>query len=355
MRDTFCASYERPESKHVLDLILRCSELYLTQGLWWDLCHGEIRLRERQTDEPLSRIRSVFYDANVGDRYSISSPIIELTLTRLEMMTFFRDKQEDMLARAQPIAMDPLSDFHVTLIGPIDEAEIMLNATFPGSITSPDSLALGDDEYLHYRENVAWAYFRSLRLIGSVFSLLYYGILAIIAIVELSNVERQLPVVECFSTGLTLFVVISEILSLRVCHVGSCRPNEIPYLYPGIEFYFMQYIAVSFGEIVLFLAMLADKLECSTGSRFLAFHQLIALIAPWLLLPCAVERHRRGDRVFKWLRLAFFQSWAWLVVRVVFFVFLTPGIYGLQVLIAYNLKNKPAVVRSLEEVEAAEP
>jgi hypothetical protein len=291
----------------------------------------------------------VFHDADVGDRYSITSPIIQLTLTRLEMMTYFREKQEDLIARTQPIAMDPLSDFHVVGVDPVDEADVMLNASLPGSITGPDSIALGDDDYLHYRENVAWANFRALRFIGSIFSLLYYGIMAIVAIVELSNVERQLPVVECFSCGLTLFMVISEIISLRVCHVGSCRPNEIPYLYPGIEFYFLQYIAVCFGEILLFLAMLGDKVQCSPGSIFLAFHQLIALAAPWVLLPLAVERHRRGDRVFKWLRMSFFQGVIWLIVRVLFFVFLTPGIYGIQVIIAYNLRNKPAVVGSSPE------
>jgi hypothetical protein len=43
------------------------------------------------------------------------------------------------------------------------------------------------------------------------------------------------------------------------------------------------------------------------------------------------------------VRTKFFASIAWKIVKVVFLVFLTPGVYGIQVMIAYHLKGRASV------------
>jgi hypothetical protein len=44
LKSSFSAPYQRPPSEHSVALLLRCAELYLDVGIWFDLCHGETRM-----------------------------------------------------------------------------------------------------------------------------------------------------------------------------------------------------------------------------------------------------------------------------------------------------------------------
>ena len=47
LRDLFKNPYQRPEAENVLALILRCAELYLQEGQWYNLCNAELQLIEK--------------------------------------------------------------------------------------------------------------------------------------------------------------------------------------------------------------------------------------------------------------------------------------------------------------------
>jgi hypothetical protein len=227
----------------------------------------------------------------------------------------------------------------------------MNRATIPDAINGPECLVVCDDEYLEQRETFTWNYYREMRPIGSIFSILYYLIYAIVSLVAVSSVERSYPAGESVACGFCLFMLLAEIISLRLCHIGNWRPADpIPYIYPGVEMYFLQYIAAVLGAVIIIIVMIADGLKCDLGVIVLGIQHVISVIAPWFFLPCFLENHRRGDRVFKWVRLSFFRSMGWTIVRVLFFVFLTPGIYGIQVILAYDLRNKPRVVSQADEL-----
>jgi hypothetical protein len=344
MRELFTNGYSRPKSKRVVTLILRCAELYLDLGLWFDLCHGELRLREKHCDDQIDTLTEVFHETSLLDRYSISSPIIELTLTRIEMMSFFQKINAESICDAPINAVDPLSHFQLDGIGDIEPACFLMNTAEVPDATGLDNLNIGDTEYLRRRERYAWAYYRELRPVGSVFSLIYYAIFAIVAILDLTQSDSSIPVAASIATGFTTFIFASELISLRVCQIRSCRPTEpIPYLYPGVEFYFIQYTVAWMGSIAIWVALVLEEFESGDGLIVLAIQHVAALLAPWLAYPCLMTWHRRGERFFRWVRVGFFQSCWWTFVRVLFFLLLTPGVFGIQIIIASDIRNKAKV------------
>ena len=350
MRDMFETGYQRPHSKQVVSLILRCAELYLDYGLWYDLCHAELRLREKHLDDYVDEIRTVFHDTELTDRYSISSPIIELTLTRLEMMAFFNQKQEDIFIGVKPLTLDPLSHFELKVDEGVNEATTMNNADIPDDIRSPDDLMCDDDTYLLKREEFTWHVYRQFRPVGSLFCLIYYFVTFVVAVTEMGGYGNRYPVGPTMAVGFSLVMCLFEIASVRMCFIACARPKQkINCLYPGIELYFVQAVAAWIGGIAVVIGICADKFTASLGVIVLAFHQLAALILAFCFLPCFFTWHKRAERSFKWVRIKFFESCAWIVVMLVFCVFLTPGIYEVQMMIAYNLRNKPTVGKMREQ------
>jgi hypothetical protein len=356
MRELFKNGYTRPKSKRVVTLILRCAELYLDLGFWFDLCHGDLRLREKHLDDQIDALREVFHETNFLDRYSISSPIIELTLTRIEMMSFFQRINTELICDAPTNAVDPLSHFQLDGIGDIEPSCLLMNtAEVPEDVNELQNQTICDTEYLRRRERYAWAYYRELRPVASLFSLLYYAIFSVVAIVDLSQSDDRLPVAASIATGFSTFIFASEVISLRLCQIRSCRPTEpIPYLYPGVEFYFIQYTVACLGSIAILIALILDKFESGLGVTVLTIQHIVALLAPWLCYPCMMTWRRRGDRLFRWVRVGFFNSCWWMVIRVLFFVFLTPGVFGIQIIIASDIRNKATVSEAPDQTALME-
>jgi hypothetical protein len=349
MRNVLGVDYEPPESSRVASLILRCVELYLEHGLWFDLCHGEMRLHKTHNEDSMDQIRNVFREAEIGDRYLMSSSMIDLTLSRVEMMTFFHDRLEALTSTVYHFVVDPDSHYTISVESAETPADRLVHAAVSDSFDGPNSTILCDDDYLTQRENIAWVYYRNLRLVGSIACLIYYLLFSAVAFFHLITAERKIVIAESVAVGLGVFVVISEIASLRICHSGPCPPKASGILYPGVQFYLVQYLAASLGAVILIVAIGLDGSKCGLGVIVLGAHHALALIVPWCLWSCFVEKHRRGDRVFNWLRLSFFRSSKWLAVRIVFCVLLTPGVYGVQMIIAYGLRNRPSVIRTPDE------
>jgi hypothetical protein len=91
MKSLFTGPYERPSSSQCVALLLRCAELYLEHGTWFELSHAELRLIESGQEQLAPTIRPIFAQTNETDKCLIQSPIIELILTRIELMHFFED------------------------------------------------------------------------------------------------------------------------------------------------------------------------------------------------------------------------------------------------------------------------
>jgi hypothetical protein len=272
------------------------------------------------------------------------------------MISFFQKVNLELISDAPMSAVDPLSHFQLGGIGDLEPACALMNtAEVPQEGDELKSLSVCDTEYLRRRERFAWAYYRELRPLGSVFSLLYYAVFAVVAIVDLVESESSIPVVASIATGFTTFMFASEVVSLRICQIRSCRPTEpIPYLYPGVEFYFIQYVAVWIGSISLVIAIVLEEFDCGIGVIGLTGQQILALLAPWVCYPCLIKRHRRGDRFFRWVRAGFFNSCWWVLVRVVFFILLTPGIYAIQIIIAGDIRNTAAVAKHPDQASLIE-
>jgi hypothetical protein len=91
-KELFTGPYERPKSTQCLALLLRCSELYLEDGTWYELSHAEARLIENGHGRLLHDIRNVFKGTDQTDRSTIESPVIELPITRYELVKHFEEK-----------------------------------------------------------------------------------------------------------------------------------------------------------------------------------------------------------------------------------------------------------------------
>jgi hypothetical protein len=109
--------------------------------------------------------------------------------------------------------------------------------------------------------------------------------------------------------------------------------------------YAVQFFAACIGSIVILISLPADGFQAGVGLTFFGIQHVVAMIAPICCYPCFFTTHVRVDRVFKWVRTKFFASIAWLIVKIIFLIFLTPGVYGIQVMIAYHLKGRASIAR----------
>lgn len=352
MRELFNGEYQRPQSKKAVALVLRCSELYLDLGFWFQLTHADLRLKEKgESDEVIEAVKTCFHETNLTDRYSISSPIIELTLTRLEMMTFFEARQKEIYKGIAIMPDDPLSNFVVKTPDPPDEAELMNSSKIPDDPVTANSLLI-DEEYLETRELYAWSAYKSFRPLGSLFCIIWYIIFSAVSIQAVTVEYRSFPAASIFCSGFGLAMLCAEIASLRVCLIACFRPKStINCIYPGIDFYYIQYFATCIAAVAIVLSLLIDKMSVSNGVNVLAFQMLISVIVPFCFIPCFFTKIKRVERKFTWTRTGFFTSKWWLVVKIVFCILFTPGIHGVQVLIASTLRNKAKTAVTADQVE----
>lgn len=356
MRDYFTGQYQRPQSKQVVQLILRCSELYLDYGLWYDLCNAEVRLIENGNEDLLDNIKNCFHDSELTSRYCISSPIIELTLTRLQMMQFFDDKQRDIYKGPDPTARDPLSHFELALDDRPSEAQLLNSASIPDDFINPDTVIISDEDYLETRERYVWAVFKSFRFWGCLLSAVYYLIFCVVAIQGVTVEYTQMPWASALASGYGACMFVVEICSGRLFQIACWAPKStIGCLYPGIEFYFVEYVASIIAAIILILCIILDKMANAPGVNVLIIHHFISVIVPFFFIPVFFKRYQRAERSFKWVRIKFFKSCWWTIVRIIFCVLLQPGINGVQTIIANSLRNKPKLklFKKQKEIEIA--
>ena len=345
MRKLFDGSYQRPSSKQAVALILRCAELYLDYGLWFELSHADLRLREKGIEEDvIESIKTCFHDTNLTDRYTISSPIIELTLTRLEMMTFFDDMQKQFFKGPELMETDPLSNYVVNLPDEPNEAEIFNECNIGDDPTPPSELIVDDEEYLELREKYVWSVYKNFRPLGSVFCLIWDAVFTAVIIESLVSEHRVFPATSIMSLGYAVVQLLFEIASFRLCFTCCLKPkNTIECLYPGYDLYYIQYFATWIAAIALIISMFVDQFPKSAGVTFFVFQMLVAVIVPFFFIPCFFISDKRVERKFKWVRVGFFNSCWWTFVKVVFCVLLTPGVHGVQVILASALRNKPSI------------
>jgi hypothetical protein len=343
VRDRFQdTAYQRPDSKHVTDLILRCAELYLDRGMWFDLCHANLRIREKNIECSREEIKGIFHSTGLTDRFAISSPIIELTLTRLEMMAFFNEA-DDGTNDHMLYEIDPLSSYHLTSVKPLLSAvELMNRAEVPEH--DLDALMISDEDYLEKREEFTWSVYRDLRFPGSVFCSVYFIILAALTLNELVHSSREFPIPEALFLGYSGAMLLVELFSFRICLIACCRPNTtIPCIYPGVDYYIVQLMAELIGTVGVTISIPCDKFESSVMIMGFCLHQIVSLLAALLCIPCFFKSHARVERKFTWIRASFFNSPAWRLVQAIYFLLFTPGLYVMQMLIAYRIRNRPEV------------
>jgi len=341
--------FVRPDSDHVVRLIVRCAELYLDRGTWFDLCHADLRLREKHSEYSRADIQGVFHETELTHLYPIESPIIELTFTRYDMMKFFQDQEDQILTGSSMYELDPTSSYKVVENRPTpSQAEMMNQAEFPDG--EFDTMLMGDEEYLEKREEFIWVIYRNFRCPASIFCVIYFLIVTALSINEVVHANRRYPVPETLFTGYALGMLVVELASCRICLIACWRPKStIPFIYPGLEYAMIQFLAAIIGPVIIAISIPADKARCGMLMVGLTVHHIGSLLASALCAPCFFRTHARVERQFRWIRIEFFRSCWWFVVRVVFFILMTPGVYGVQMMIIYRLRNKTSVAKEAEQ------
>lgn len=343
MRDLFKGPYERPPSQQCVALLLRCAELYLEYGHWIDITHADVRIRELGYANELDQIRNAFHKSEMTDRYSIASAIIELTITRLEMMKFFEMKQNELYKGFSSDTYDPHCAIEIPAEDVYNEAENYSSSIIPDDFDSPDNLFVTDKEYLYLREQCAWAAFRDFQILGSVFVIIWYVIFAGFSIASILKTSKIYPVTEILAVGYSVPMLIAEIVSCRICLVSCIRPKESNCLYPGYELYYIQYTASWIGGIILIASIFLNGQCQELGATVLILQHAISVIVPLFFRCCFFTWHQRVERKFKWIRVGFFRSCWWKFVQALFCLLFTPGILGVQTIIAGALRNSPRV------------
>ncbi|EAY13781.1 hypothetical protein TVAG_467960 [Trichomonas vaginalis G3] len=348
LKASFTGNYIRPESKNILSLILRCSELYLQTGIWFDMSRANIRLAglESGNDTFMEDVKLCFASPDLTERYVISGPIIELTLTRIEMIKFFEAEQIELYKGPEPGEHDHLADFKFPSEDTDDSADRFNEAELNEEFVNLDKMVIDDDSYLENREYMSWAILRNIRVIGSICCIIYYIIFLAITIYigTTLHVTRSLPICACAGTGGLMLII--EIISLRTCLVACCRPkNPIDCIYPGLELYVTQYIAAITLSIIMIVVMCLNLKTKNIVLMVITIHHAASVIWPLITQCFFTKKHKRVERKFKWIRIKFFNSCWWMVYRLISFILFTPSVYGIETIFFAQLKNSPTVTK----------
>lgn len=353
MRSLFSMPYERPYSNDVITFILRCAVFYLQNGLWYDISNAEFHGMDLNENDK-EHLKNCFYSIDsFNNLYVLEKPIIELTNLRLQMMTYFDDMQNSYSKDPEIAERDPL--FEITIehntIEKINDSVLYNEAELISPSKSMNNLFLSDEDYLSIRENQAWAAFKSFQVAGSIFTLIWFSILVgfgvsnVIHEANASNDQKSLLTTGvCIGYG--IMMLLSELLSFRICFVWICRPqNHICCIYPGITLYGIQYFASWIGGICMILCLFLYRKSTSDVVNFLILQHMLSVIVPLFFICCFFTKHKRVNRKFKWVRVGFFKSCCWVFVRILFCLLFTPGIHGVQYIISTAIRNKPRITK----------
>ena len=357
LREMFTDGYSRPDSKAVVALIMRCAELYLQTGIWYDMSRAQIRLsgKVEEGDDILSDLKECFASPDLTERYVISSPIIDLTITRIDMMSFFETEQYETYKGPEPGEHDPLAKISIPFDVSDDEVERYNKSQFDSQFNNIDDLLIDDNEYLEARENQAWAILKNLRCVGSLATIIYYAIFFCIAVYDATIAPGPIIVAipACFGTA--IFNFIFEAVSFRTCF-SCCTPSkEIELLYPGLNLYVVQYIGNWAAAIFMCITILIDSDNITTELIVIILHHTIALIFPIVTQCFFFKKNQRVERKFKWIRYGFFGSSWWTFYKVLSCIFFTPSVSGVQTILYSALKNKPSITKMKEQRHIVAP
>jgi len=342
MKNLFKEFYERPVNKQAVALILRCAELYLASGVWFLLCHGDVRLFETGQDQEVDRIRNCFSDPLLTERYLISSPIIELTLTRIEMMQYFQNKQKEMYKGPDPNHKVNNSAYAVPLDDTVSRIDLFNYSTIPFDAKDPDDLILSDFDYLETRESYIWAVLRELRFWSSLFTILYFSVFSAISMNQLIQSNRSKPLAPSIATGYGFAMLICEIISFRVCHVSCFRPtNEVKCLYPGLDLYAVQFFSSVVSGFLLVVSVFIDKEVTNYVFKMMIYHHMVSVIWPFITESFYFKWHQRVEREFKWVRIGFYLSVWWDIYKFFIYLFFTPAANGIITFFYSSIANRP--------------
>lgn len=347
MRNLFSFAYQRPSVENVADLILRCSELYLQDGQWFNISNAELQLVDKGNEPFFDRIRNCFKNLGLTNKYIMEKPIIELTFARFKMMNYFEDMQKASYKGADQIEHDPISTFEIPRKELPTDAILYNESQFSKDFRSPDNFILTDDEYLNKREEFAWAAFKSFQVVGSIFTIIWYSVFIGLSIKSMkSDFEEKAMFTSGLVAGYGILMLSCEVLSLRIFFCRCLRPKvHICCIYPGIAMYFIQYFASWIAGIIMMLSLFLYHRSSSNVVCIMIMQHMLSIIIPIFFCPCIFKWHKRVDRKFKWVRLSFFQSCWWIFVQVIFCLLFTPGINGIQFIISTALKNSPRISR----------
>lgn len=345
MRNLFSSSYQRPSVKNVAALVLRCSELYLQDGQWFNISNAELQLVDKGNEPFFDSIRYCFKNLGLTDRYVMEKPIIELTFARFKMMSYFEDMQKANYKGADQNEHDLLSTFEVPRKEIPTDAILYNESYFLKNFHSPDDFLLTDEEYLQKREEFAWAAFRSFQIVGSFFTLAWYSVFVGFSIKTMTtDYDEKALFTSGIVSGYGIFMLFCELISLRIFLCGCFRPKiHICCIYPGIAMHFIQYFASWIAGIIMILALFFYHKPSSNIVCVMIMQHMLSVIVPLFFCPCFFKWHKRVDRKFKWISLKFFQSCWWIFVQVIFCLLFTPGINGVQFIISTSLKNRPRI------------
>jgi hypothetical protein len=308
-----------------------------------------MRLIEGGYERFLHEIRNVFNISGQTDQYIIESPVIELTITRFELMRQFEEKQKRLYIDFPTSVCDRFSHIQVPNLAVMDVSQKFVTASIPAGFESVGEYVSTDEEYLVTREMCVWCVFRSLYAIGSVFVILWFAAFSVVVMIRLLDEtmpERPWTLSMAIGYGITMLLV--ELLSFRVCLAKCCQPEKATVCYPGYLVYSVQYICACLASVAMIISALAEKMVVVEAVPILIAQHGLAMIVPILFQPCFFRWEQRVDRKFKWIRISFFRSWCWPFVQVIFCLLFTPGILGVQTLLAAALRNRPRVGTSLQ-------
>lgn len=354
MKEMFSEPYQRPEEKNISALILRCSELYLSNGSWFDLSRAEVRVVESQDckDINVEDLRDCFSDPSMTERLVIRNiPIIELTLARIDMMQYFKTKQEETFTGLNQANMDYTNKFKLPEMPYESEIDKFNNTNISEDFSDPDDLVIGDIEYLELREKTVWSVLSDLRFFGSLGCSVYFLVFFILNLVVILQAITPVHVTVLVGAGYCLLNLLIELFSLRACLIWCCKPKEaVGCIYPGFTLYVFQYCST----FVFCIAMLVSFFVFETSPTplyilYVTIHCLVSLIWPLCTKCFLFQWHHRVERKFLWIRIRFFRGCSWKLYSILSIILLSPSVYGIQLLLVSALVDKPRLTRMRDQ------
>lgn len=156
------------------------------------MAKAEIFCISREPDLNVVQLQKVFDREGLTNRYMITGPIIEMTITRLEMMEYFAKKYEATYQPVDTDAHDILLEYDMGDDSSDEEFKYFVKCQYPKDF-DPSSMNCDDQDYLMYHNYLVWGTLKRMRVVTSFFTFLYNFIFGVVLMDHLLSLSQVHP------------------------------------------------------------------------------------------------------------------------------------------------------------------